>query len=159
MVAAVPVPSCPGYGRDVLAPTALSPGGTMRRVATLVTVTVIGVLGGCSAAEPDAARMGCTQIGCIPGVPAADPVGTCTEADPDGAGGRYAAGHAGWVTVYLVGDVLDLDGIQAADGWSETIVTERDTELVVEFTRGEEIVDFDVDVEDGLLYAEHCRVA
>jgi hypothetical protein len=128
-----------------------------RRSITLAAAVL--VLAGCSAAEPDPARMGCTQIGCIPGTPAADPVGTCTEQDPDPAGGRYAVGHAGWVTVHLVGDALDLDGLQTAEGWTEEIVTERDTELALRFTRGDEIVDFDVQVQDGLLYAEHCTVA
>jgi hypothetical protein len=131
----------------------------MNHRRTITLVSAILLLGGCSAGEADPAQQGCGAIGCIPGVPTAEPVGTCTEAEPDSAGGRYAVGHAGWVTVYRVGDALDLDGIQPAEGWSEEIITEQDTELVLEFTRGEEVVGFDVEVEDGLLYAEHCRVA
>ncbi len=129
----------------------------MRRPSTLVAAVL--VLGGCSATDPDPAQMGCGAIGCVPGTPTAAPPGTCTRLEPDPEGGRYAVGHAGWVTVHLVDDRLELNLVQPAEGWTTDVVAERDTELLLEFTRADELVDFDAVVEDGLIHAEHCTIA
>jgi hypothetical protein len=126
---------------------------------SLALAAAVLVLGACSATEPDPAAMGCHAIGCVDGTPTADPVGTCTESDPDSTGGRYAVGHAGWVTVYRQGDTLTLDRIQPAEGWRHEIVAETGTGIDLRFTHLDEIVDFGAEVEDGLVYAEHCTVA
>ncbi|SDF24164.1 hypothetical protein SAMN05660662_1505 [Blastococcus aurantiacus] len=82
-----------------------------------------------------------------PGPDSCEPV---AEA-PDGV---YVVADAGEVILRLEDSGITLD-VRSTDGWSTSVDSDED-EADVEFTRGDETIDFEADVEAGRLVIQVC---
>jgi hypothetical protein len=117
--------------------------------AALATAAIL-LVGGCSAGSSDGASDG-------DAAPVPSPSGdACTVLSADPADGVYTVGDAGTVTVRHDGDRLVLDGVQAAEGWTSEVTGQSDTEVEVELVSPGQEIDFDVEIEDGVVEAEYC---
>ena len=141
----------------------------VRRAA--LALGVVLVLAGCGDADVDLPGTGPDAVPESPpstpaaGVPGADATAAPGDAPADGecqslptdADGDYAVADAGSATIRLEGDSLVLDGVTPAEGWEHTVDSEEPTEVEIEFTRDDQVLDLEVEIgDDGLPEVEVC---
>lgn len=138
----------------------------MRRAALVLGAVL--ALAACGDADvpgtgPDAvpASPAATEEAAVPGVDptsaASAPADGECQALPTDDDGDYTVADAGSATVRLEGESLVLDGVSPAEGWQHTVDSETATEVEVEFTRDDVVLDLEVEIDDdGLPRAEVC---
>ena len=136
----------------------------MRRRTLALAAAVLLALGGCSG-DDTAPTGGADDASAGPGetvspAPSGDSTSSpgseeCSVLPTDDD--DFAVGDAGTVTVRREGDRLVLGEVRPAEGWQHEVTSEQADEVEVEFTRGTEELDLDVEIEDGgVLEAEVC---
>jgi hypothetical protein len=81
--------------------------------------------------------------------------GTCLLVQA-GAGDQYTVADAGTAVVGREGDRLVLGQVSPAAGWTHEVTDQEADEVEVEFRRGGEEVDLEVEIDDGRVEAEVC---
>lgn len=69
----------------------------------------------------------------------------------DAAGGVYSLGDAGEIEIDYDGNEITLVEIRASEGWDHHIGDQASDELEIDFVRNFDQVDFDAEIDDGLL--------
>jgi hypothetical protein len=86
--------------------------------------------------------------------------GTCVLVQA-GAGDQYTVADAGTAVAGREGDRLVLGQVSPAPGWThevtdQEVTDQEDDEVEIEFRRGGEEVDLEVEIDDGRVEAEVC---
>jgi hypothetical protein len=75
---------------------------------------------------------------------------------PEARDGVYRAGEAGTATAVREGNRLVLVEHRAADGWVSRVDDVERDEVEIDFRRGGEAIDLEVELDDGRIDVEIC---
>lgn len=89
----------------------------------------------------------------LPARPGTDACVTIPEAND----GRYRVYEAGTVVVLHSGDRLELSRVRAASGWKTEVDAQDDDEVKVEFRKGRQQLDLEIEIDDGEFTATICN--
>lgn len=81
--------------------------------------------------------------------------GTCSDL-AEAADGVYRVADAGEAEVRREGDQLVVGEVRPAEGWTHEVVEAEQHEVEIEFRRGGEEVDLEIEIDDGRLTADLC---
>lgn len=104
-----------------------------------------------SAPPPDTAAP--AQADGPPARPARD---QCVRIDP-APDGRYQVFDAGSAVVTFADNRLTLETVTPAEGWTHQVDDEEPDEVEIEFRRGDEQLDLELEVDDGRLEVKICN--
>lgn len=110
--------------------------------------------------EPSGPPPGGASAAVPPGAPAPaggrPAPGSCVDI-PEAPDGRYTVADAGTAVVTREGDRLVLGEVTPAEGWTHSVDDrDDDDEVEVEFRRGADELDLEVEIDDGRVEAEIC---
>ncbi|MGV0792132.1 hypothetical protein [Mycolicibacterium sp. XJ1819] len=88
--------------------------------------------------------------------PARPGLDQCVRLAPT-ADGRYQIYDAGTAVVVFADGRLTLESVTPADGWTHRVDDQRPDEVEIEFRRGAEELDLEVEIDDGRLEVTVCN--
>jgi hypothetical protein len=106
------------------------------------------------AEDPEAPQEGAAA----PDGPVRPAPGSCVDL-PEAPDGFYRVFEAGSAVVTREGDRLVLGAIAPAEGWEARVDDQDDDEIEIEFFRGDEELDLEVEIDDGRVEVEVCADA
>ena len=121
-------------------------------LAAVVTSMLVGGLAWAATGEPTAPTTPTVVDSTQATVPDAT-VGTSVNSIPDSVTGTFTfgAGEAGSVMVDSSAGVLNITGVDTADGWTATIEVASGREVEASFRNGSARIDFNAEAEDGTI--------
>lgn len=87
--------------------------------------------------------------------PPLPPPGSCVDL-PEAADGRYTVGDAGTAVVRRDGDRLVVDEVVPSSGWTHRVTEHGDDEIEIDFRRGGEELELEVEIDDGRVEVDVC---
>lgn len=145
-------------------------GAVRRRLAAVIAVCALSLVG-CADGDDDAPAPitpeespadtpretpttppPATGGGDAAGVP---PPGSCADL-PEAADGRYTVGDAGTAVVRRDGDRLVVEEVAPSSGWTYDVTEHGDDEVEVDFRRGGEERELEVEIDDGRVEVQLC---
>jgi hypothetical protein len=103
------------------------------------------------AEDPDAPEEGAAA----PDGPVRPAQGSCVDL-PEAPDGFYRVFEAGSAVVTRDGDQLVLGEITPSEGWEARVDDQDDDEIEIEFFRGNEELDLEIEIDDGRVEVEVC---
>ncbi|WP_197377585.1 hypothetical protein [Mycolicibacterium baixiangningiae] len=105
------------------------------------------------AASQDTAPPGTTPPGTAPARPA---VGQCVRLEP-APDGRYQVFDAGSAQVTYADGRLTVGPVTPAEGWTQEVADQEPAEVEIDFRRGAENLDLEIDVDRDRLEVKVCN--
>lgn len=90
------------------------------------------------------------------GAPARPALDDCVRVDP-APDGRYQVFDAGTAVVIFADNRLTVESVAPAEGWTHRVDDHRPDEVEIEFRRGAEELDLEVEIDDGRLEVTICN--
>jgi hypothetical protein len=91
-----------------------------------------------------------------PQMPARPALNQCVAVDP-APDGRYQVFDAGSAVVTFADGRLTIESVTPAEGWTHRVDDQEPDEVEIEFQRGAEQLDLELEVDDGRLEVDICN--